>query len=74
ESLVRDAIEDAEVRVEGAGANYDITVISAAFAEMRPVKKQQLVYGALADAIGDGSIHAVNIHTHTPDEWEARGA
>ena len=74
EGLVKATLAGAEVHVEGAGANYDITVISEVFADMRPVRKQQAVYAALRDAIAAGSIHAVNIHTFTPAEWEARGA
>lgn len=62
------------VSVNGAGANYDITVVSGLFAEQRAVKRQQTVYGALRDAIASGSIHAVNIQALTPDEAEARGA
>ena len=58
--------------VQGEGANYDITAIGSAFEGLRPVKKQQLVYGALSEEIADGSIHAVNIHTFTPEEWQAR--
>jgi len=74
ENLVAETLEGAEVRVDGAGSNYDITVISDVFADMRPVRKQQTVYAALKEAIASGSIHAVNIHTFTRDEWEARGA
>ncbi len=74
ESLVRDTLDNVDVYVEGAGANYDITVVGECFAGMRPVKKQQTVYAALNQAIAAGSIHAVNIHTVTPDEWQARGA
>jgi acid stress-induced BolA-like protein IbaG/YrbA len=29
------------------------------------------VYGALSDCIADGSVHAVNIRTYTPAEWQA---
>lgn len=74
EKMVREAIDNAEVMVEGAGANYDITVVSEIFADMRPVKKQQTVYAALTASLADGSIHAVNIATFTPDEWQARSA
>ena len=74
EAMVCDAIAGAEVTVEGSGANYDITVVSDVFDGMRPVKKQQTVYAALTDAIASGSIHAVNIYTHTPAEWESSGA
>lgn len=72
EAMVRDALADAEVSVEGAGSNYSITVISEIFADMRAVKRQQTVYGALNDAIASGSIHAVNIQAFTPEEWQAR--
>ena len=71
ESLIRAAFEDAEIQVEGSGANYDITVVSPVFEGLRPVKKQQLVYGALNETIASGAIHAVNIKTFTPEEWSA---
>jgi acid stress-induced BolA-like protein IbaG/YrbA len=74
EAMVSEAIDGAQVSVEGAGANYDITVISEVFSGMRPVKKQQTVYAALNEAIASGSIHAVNIYTYTASEWEERGA
>jgi acid stress-induced BolA-like protein IbaG/YrbA len=64
----------AEVIVDGAGANYDITVVSDLFSDQRPVKRQQSVYAALREAIADGSIHAVNIHAFTRDEWASREA
>ena len=74
QAMVQKAMEGADVMVEGAGANYDITVVSDVFESLRPVRRQQLVYGALNAAIADGSIHAVNIRTYTATEWEARGA
>jgi acid stress-induced BolA-like protein IbaG/YrbA len=74
EALVRDAIDDATVSVDGAGANYTITVISDCFADMRPVRRQQTVYAALNEAIASGSIHAVTIHAFTPTERESRDA
>jgi acid stress-induced BolA-like protein IbaG/YrbA len=74
EGLIRESMPEADVQVEGAGANYDITVISDVFADMRPVRKQQAVYAALREAIAAGSIHAVNIRTFTPAEWAARSA
>ncbi|MEE4278826.1 MAG: BolA/IbaG family iron-sulfur metabolism protein [Halieaceae bacterium] len=64
----------AEVIVDGAGAKYDITVVSDLFSDQRPVKRQQSVYAALRDAIADGRIHAVNIHAFTRDEWSSRSA
>lgn len=74
EAMVSEALEGARVSVEGSGANYDITVVSELFADMRPVRKQQTVYATINEAIAAGSIHAVNIRTFTPREWESQGA
>ena len=57
--------------MQGEGSNYDITAIGEMFEGLRPVKKQQLVYGALNETIASGAIHAVNIKTFTPEEWSA---
>lgn len=70
--LLQTHLPDCEFHVQGEGANYDITAIGNAFEGLRPVKKQQLVYGALSAEIADGSIHAVNIHTFTPEQWQDR--
>ena len=70
--LLQTHLPDCEFHVQGEGANYDITAIGSAFEGLRPVKKQQLVYGALSQEIADGSIHAVNIRTFTPEEWQTR--
>ena len=48
EALLRDHLAECDIAVNGEGANYDITVIGEVFEGMRPVKKQQLVYGALS--------------------------
>lgn len=63
-------IEGSEALVEVDGSHYSVTVISDAFKGLMPVKKQQLVYAALNDAIASGDIHAVNIKTYTPEQWD----
>ena len=70
--LLQTNMQECEFDVQGEGSNYDITAVGAVFEGLRPVKKQQLVYAALSDHIADGSIHAVNIRTYTPAEWQAR--
>jgi acid stress-induced BolA-like protein IbaG/YrbA len=70
--LLQTHMNDCEFQVQGEGNHYDITAIGAVFEGLRPVKKQQLVYAALSDHIADGTIHAVNISTFTPAEWQAR--
>ncbi|PLW70063.1 BolA family protein [Pseudohalioglobus lutimaris] len=71
--LLQNHLPDCEFHVQGEGANYDITAIGVVFDGLRPVKKQQLVYGALNAEIAEGSIHAVNIRTFTPEQWQQQG-
>ncbi|MFK7977603.1 MAG: BolA family protein [Halioglobus sp.] len=71
-SLLENHLQDCRFNVEGEGSHYNIEAIGEVFADLRPVKKQQLVYAALSEHIADGSIHAVNIQTYTPAQWEAR--
>ena len=70
--LLQNYMQDCEFHVQGDGSHYDIAAIGTVFEGLRPVKKQQLIYAALKDQIADGSIHAVNIRTYTPAEWQAR--
>lgn len=53
-----------EARIEGNHAH--LTVVSAAFDGLSPVKRQQLVYAALNSAIASGAIHAVHMKTLVP--------
>jgi len=68
--LLQAHLEDCEFLVQGEGNHYDITAIGDVFEGLRPVKKQQLIYAALSEQIADGSIHAVQIRTFTPQEWD----
>ncbi|MCB1699327.1 MAG: BolA family transcriptional regulator [Pseudomonadales bacterium] len=72
--LLQNHLGDCEFHVQGEGSHYDITAIGEVFEGLSPVKKQQLVYGALNECIADGSVHAVNIRTFTPAQWQARSA
>ncbi len=63
---------ECEVTVSGEGNHYDILIVGEVFAGLRAVKKQQMVYAVLRGLIADGSMHAVNIRTYTPAEWQAQ--
>ena len=67
-NLVSNAFPDADVSVALEMGHYTVTVVSDAFAGMRPVARQQKVYAPLADVIAAGTIHAVNIRAMTPAE------
>ena len=69
-ALLENHLPDCEFHVQGEGSNYDIVAVGDVFQDLRPVKKQQLVYGALSEEIAGGAIHAVNIRALTPAEWQ----
>ncbi|MFT7559846.1 MAG: acid stress-induced BolA-like protein IbaG/YrbA [Flavobacteriales bacterium] len=65
-NLIQNTISDAQVEVQVDGSHIAVTVVSTAFEGLSPVKKQQLVYSGLQDAIASGAIHAVQIKALTP--------
>lgn len=70
-NLLSDTFPGCEVVVGAAGNHVDITVIGEVFDGLRPVQRQQRVYAVLREAIASGVIHAVNMKTYTPAEWQA---
>ena len=70
-TLLQQGLPDAHVEVGGDGYHIDIVIVSERFAGQSRVRRQQIVYGALGDAIRSGAIHAVNIKAQTPAEQAA---
>ena len=66
-------LECDRLEVSGDGRHFEALIVSPLFEGKRPVQRQQLVYAALSESIANGSIHAVNIRTFTPAQWQARG-
>jgi len=71
-SLVKQDLADAEVIVDGAGCDLTLTVISASFADLPLVKKQQAVLATLKAPLASGKLHAVSVLAYTPEEWQAK--
>lgn len=67
--LLENQIEGCQVIAEGEGCNFSITVVAEAFDGLNTVKRQQLVYSHLQDAISTGAIHAVTMKTYTPSQF-----
>ena len=68
EALIRAGLPDAEVMVRGEGDHFEAIVVSSRFEHCSVVKQHQMVYATLGDRIG-GEIHALALHTHTPEAW-----
>ncbi|MCK7546099.1 BolA/IbaG family iron-sulfur metabolism protein [Marinobacter bryozoorum] len=69
---VRQELPDCEIQVQNDGNHYLVVAIGDRFEGMSPVKKQQLIYGALREQLDDGTIHALTIRAFTPAQWAAR--
>lgn len=57
---------------EGAQSHFKVTVVSDTFEGKRLIARHREINGLAAEAL-QGPVHALALHTYTPDEWEARG-
>jgi stress-induced morphogen len=73
EKLLRAAFPDATVLeledLTGTKDHYQATIVSASFAGMTRVAQHQAVYRALGSLMA-GPIHALALHTFTPDRYK----
>lgn len=56
---------------QGAESHFKVIVVSDEFAGMTPVKRHQRIYQLLAEELR-GGVHALALHTYTPQEWHER--
>ena len=57
---------------DGAQSHFKVTVVSDEFEGKRLIARHRQV-NALADEALKGPVHALALHTYTPQEWEALG-
>lgn len=55
----------------GGGGHFQVVIVSAAFAGQSRIARHRLVYDALRDLM-PGSIHALAIVAHAPEELASR--
>jgi acid stress-induced BolA-like protein IbaG/YrbA len=68
-ALLEARIEGCDFHIQGEGCNFQVIAVGEVFDGLSPVKRQQLIYGALAEEIASGAIHAVSLKTYTPAQW-----
>lgn len=51
--------------------HFRVVMVTEAFSGKRQVARHQQVYAALAEQL-EGPVHALALHTFTPDEWQQR--
>lgn len=67
-SALTTAFPGAEIDLELSGNRAELAIVSAAFAGLSRVRRQQAVYACIQQFIADGSLHAVTMRVLTPDE------
>jgi Stress-induced morphogen (activity unknown) len=63
--------DESHMHSRGQETHYKVVVASSAFAGQRLLQRHQLVYRTLGPLMGE--IHALALHTYTPEEWAAAG-
>ena len=57
---------------EGSESHFKVTLVTERFADQPLVKRHRAVNRLLAEELG-GGVHALALHTMTPEEWFAKG-
>jgi len=57
---------------EGAQSHFKVTIVCNDFEGKRLIQRHRLLNQLLAEAL-DGPVHALALHTFSPQEWEKRG-
>ena len=53
--------------------HFKLVIVADVFSAKRKVARQQSVYQLLAEELA-GPVHALAMHTYSPEEWENRAA
>ena len=56
----------------GSETHFKVILAADAFVGKRQVQRHQAVYACLADELKNG-VHALALHTFSPEEWQASG-
>lgn len=56
----------------GSETHFKVVIVANQFSNNRSVQRHQKVYAALGEFLKQG-VHALAIHTYTPEEWQAAG-
>ncbi|MDF3196191.1 BolA family protein [Pseudomonas sp. 1928-m] len=69
--LQLDVLDESHMHSRGLETHYKAVIVSEQFAGLNAVKRHQKVYAAVGELMGQ--IHALALHTYTPDEWSQQG-
>ncbi len=68
--IVSMVVPDAQIKVEGEGCSFSVTVVSDQFEGQSLLNRQRTVMAAFSDLIASGELHALSVKALTPAEAE----
>ena len=66
-----EVLDESHMHGRGLETHYKAVIVSPAFAGLNAVKRHQKVYATVGELMGQ--IHALALHTYTPQEWAEQG-
>ena len=66
-----EVLDESHLHSRGLETHYKAVIVSPLFAGLNAVKRHQKVYATVGELMGQ--IHALALHTYTPEEWAAQG-
>ncbi|KFX69318.1 BolA family transcriptional regulator [Pseudomonas taeanensis MS-3] len=67
-----EVLDESHMHSRGLETHYKAVIVSPQFSGLNAVKRHQKVYAALGELMSQ--LHALALHTYTPEEWLAQGA
>jgi BolA protein len=67
-----EVLDESHMHSRGLETHYKAVIVSPLFAGLNAVKRHQKVYATVGELMGQ--IHALALHTYTPQEWAEQGA
>ncbi|MCG8487123.1 MAG: BolA/IbaG family iron-sulfur metabolism protein [Candidatus Thiodiazotropha sp.] len=58
---------------EGAESHFKVVLVSEAFAGEKLIQRHRRVNKVLAEELSEGGVHALALHTLTPEDWFNHG-
>jgi len=57
---------------DGSESHFKLVIVTESFDSLRLIQRHREINNLLKPLL-DGPIHALSMHTHTPEEWVAKG-
>ncbi len=65
-------LDESHMHSRGQETHYKAIIVSPLFAGLNAVKRHQKAYAAVGELMQQ--IHALALHTYTPEEWAVQGS